>query len=111
MVTEGLLLKVRIRSEPRTIADPDRRSARCAAPSRTDLPPIALNNRIRSWSPPILVRAIMRTVWLFNPAIRGGIPKRRAGTPGAGGATAAGGGTLDAPAGVVVAAAAGGAAA
>src|SRR6185312_13218224 len=56
----------------------------CAAPSETEAPPTAFESRTRTLLPPMLVRTIIRTVWLSIPARVGGIGKRRPGFPGAG---------------------------
>jgi hypothetical protein len=58
----GLPLNVIARSDPATISESLARSAMCAAPMVTGGLPKAFSTLIRSRCPPMLVRAIMRTV-------------------------------------------------
>src|ERR1017187_8357381 len=67
MVHPGLPLKLRLRSESGTIPESFARMARCAVPTLTGAPPNAFDRRTRRRRPPMLVRTIMRTVWLLNP--------------------------------------------
>ena len=72
-----------------------------AAPMLTAGAPSAFERRMRTLEPPMLVRAIMRTVWLWRAARGAGMPKRRPEVPGGfGGAGAEGGGAAPGRGGV-----------
>ncbi len=88
MVVDGFPLNINARSVPGTIAESLLRSAMCAAPTISGVAPKAFESSTRTLLPPMLARAIMRTVWLLN-ALGGGAG--RAGAPGTGAAAWGGG--------------------
>src|SRR5229473_5309792 len=77
MTIDASPLKVSVRSEPATIAEPPPARAICAAPSVTAAVPSSFDRRMRTRSPPRLTRAISRTVWLLGAATGslGGAPQ------------------------------------
>src|SRR4051812_25592199 len=76
MVNDGLPPNISARSEPATIPDSVPRFARWAAPTSTAADPNAFDSFTRTRRPPMLVRRIIRTVWLVSDVTVNGVAPR-----------------------------------